>query len=111
MVAHVVRAFRIRDQKTSFMEACRIRGAPALVIWPKLLDAMFAFGAPKLGWFSVLNDSARMCNESASRTLNSRLTARSIPKLPGARRLLWPAFPKAPGTAVALLAKRLGLRN
>jgi len=43
--------FRIPDQKTSFMDACRMRGAPALVICPKLLGEMLAFGAPKLGWF------------------------------------------------------------
>ena len=37
-------------QKINFMAACRMRGSLALVICPKVLEEILAFGAPK---FSV----------------------------------------------------------
>src|ERR1700674_2509713 len=103
-----VRAAAFRDdQNTSFIEPCRTRCAPALVICPKVLDEMLAFGPPKLTWFSELNASARVCRVSHSRSRNERLSAISTVNEPGARRLLWPALPNVP---IALAVKRPGFR-
>ena len=70
------------------MDTCRMRGSVAVVICPKGLDEMLAFGRLKFGWLSRLNASARALSVTRSYSLKSRLRAMSTSKYPGPRKLL-----------------------